>query len=74
MINRHLGKGRAYTFYATILLLLIFVLPVSIMRQTSALRTLHSDLDLASYVNPFIGTGDSTTHPPVGIGEPKVVG
>src|SRR3989442_4917985 len=45
-----------------------FVLPVSIMRQTSALRTLHSDLDLASYVNPFIGSGDSTTNPPVGIG------
>ena len=68
VINRHLGKGRAYTFYTTIILLLILVLPVLIMHRALARGALHSDLDLASYVNPFIGTDDSTTNPPVGIG------
>jgi len=68
VINRHLGKGHAYTFYTTVILLLILVLPVLIMHRALARGALHSDLDLASHVNPFIGTDDSTTNPPVGIG------
>ena len=69
VINHNRSNIRKYNLILiTVILLLVFDLPVSIMHQSSAQSALHSDLDLASYVNPFIGTDDSTTNPPVGIG------
>ncbi len=47
----------------TALLLLAFVLPASSAHQATGFASTHADLDLASYVNPFIGTNFSPTAP-----------
>ena len=47
----------------TALLLLAFVLPASSAHQATGFAPAHADLDLASYVNPFIGTNFSPTAP-----------
>jgi predicted alpha-1,2-mannosidase len=54
---------------ATAILLLMLILPLGSLLRTSAHSVaVHSGLDPASYVNPFIGTDASTTNPPIGPG------